>query len=564
VSAERPGSESGKRWDLQRAATASVLCGLGLLAVVLIVLDVRQAGLGSGGWPRWALAAGLVLLVSGLVAKAPQIVAALGGRRTRVGANVAVMTALAVLLTLLALGISERRFVRVDLTGTGRFTLSATTERVLARLSAPVRVTVLYNAKDPNGAVMGPVVDLLAAYRSASRRIRLERFDPLDPDNKRALEELSFRLKGAELYANCVVFESGGRHKVVEASRLVEAGRGVRGGAAFGGEDVFTAAILSVVEGKERVVRYLTGHGERPISGRKEEVGGGADPLDSAAFSLGELARKLAQENYRLEPLDLVKAGEVPPCAALVIAGARAPLQPGELEALGRYLEGGGRLLVLADSTLVTRGSTNIGALLKPWGIAVHPDVIGCFRLGMKMGEKTVGGVVRQVPIATMADHPVTADLRRFRIDMLSPCALEVLKRPGLRVTALATGMEGTWGETIVESPGFDAAKDLAGPVVVGAAAEGGGARIVVFASSVGFTDYALERSPQAAWLAVNAVNWLAGRETRLGIAPKRFDMRRSAVGPGTARFVPWLMVVMVPLAIIVAGLAVWQVRRQR
>ena len=102
----------------------------------------------------------------------------------------------------------------------------------------------------------------------------------------------------------------------------------------FEAEHAFTSAILEVTGTKQRIIYFLTGHGESTISGA----------YDSARSGLRD-------NLFQIAPLDLLRSGGVPDnAAALVVAGPRQPISANELAILDEYLQQGGRMLLLCES----------------------------------------------------------------------------------------------------------------------------------------------------------------------------------------------------------------------
>src|SRR5690606_28650202 len=90
------------------------------------------------------------------------------------------------------------------------------------------------------------------------------------------------------------------------------------------------SAIYKVIHQEERIVYFLTGHGERTLAvGMRDQM--------------GEAARVLREAGYELRTLTLLEAGRVPDdAAAVVLAGPEVDYAARELAALDAYLARGG------------------------------------------------------------------------------------------------------------------------------------------------------------------------------------------------------------------------------
>ncbi len=88
--------------------------------------------------------------------------------------------------------------------------------------------------------------------------------------------------------------------------------------------------------------------------------------------------------------------------------------------------------------------------------------------------------------------------------------------------------------------------------------------RLVVFGDS----DFAANGPLQAVQnfgnqdLFAGAVNWLAEEESMVAIGPKTPDSRPLMLPPGSSRLVVFSSLILLPLVVIVAGIAVWWTRR--
>src|SRR5690606_37104177 len=104
-------------------------------------------------------------------------------------------------------------------------------------------------------------------------------------------------------------------------------------------EPALTQAILRVEDPRRPSVCIVLGHGE---------IAPDRQPLN-------RIRQILREGGLEIESVRLAEVGEVPESAdVLVIAGPRTPLTPGEVEAVGRFVSRGGRLLVAVDPSYST------------------------------------------------------------------------------------------------------------------------------------------------------------------------------------------------------------------
>jgi hypothetical protein len=479
---------------------------------------------------------------------------------------------------------------RFDWTAEQLYTLSPKTENVLAALDRDVEVVVLLS---PNDEAYEPAMELLARYEAASPHLSVRTLDPgRNPlEAQRLAEEY-------DLAQSAVVFDDGEDRRVVSSTDLTEYDFSAMqmGGqpevAAFRGEPRFTQALLDLVEGERPRVLFTTGHGEISLDDRSQA-------------GLGEAQRILGDDNFELEEWASLGAAAVPDGTDLVvIAGPTSTFLPPELELFTRYLEAGGRMLVLLDPPLGTGGAaaTEIGSTgLEEWLLGY----------GVDAGDNVVVDPSNPLPFfgaetlyATRypAEHPVTRSVRQANVPVLVSLARSVgtgdVPEDLAASVLLETSSEG-WGETDLEDVARSP-QDLAGPVPLGVVVEGPepdgpaagedaggfgieaeeagaapraagggepapgtGLRLVVFGDSTFATDQLLGASVANAALLADALNWLVEREAALGIPPKRPEQVRLTLTGSQLRWTWVLALLALPGLAVVAGVFV-HFRRRR
>src|SRR5207253_3017729 len=217
---------------------------------------------------------------------------------------------LQVLLLLTGLGllqvVAERTNHRFDLTPGRELSLSPVTQKLLAEVKDPLRITVFFRR-----GTKEQYAQLLERLCVQNRQVEFELYD-LDryPDRARTL--------GVTQYGRAAI-EYAGRRTVAPALP----------------EEELAGGILRALRGKARRIAFTTGHGERAPGGGPE--------------SYGRLAGALAAENYVAEGHSLLD-GPVPPETDLVVvAGPQHDFLLPELDELARYLKGGGGVLLFLD-----------------------------------------------------------------------------------------------------------------------------------------------------------------------------------------------------------------------
>src|SRR5262245_2702079 len=310
-------------------------------------------------------------------------------------ATVAVLAVLGVLILLNA--ISDRRFKRWDWTGSKVYSLSDKTAKILSGLTTDVSATVLLQPED---TVYDEIHELVANYQARSPHLKVEYLDPVRQPARVEQILKTFGIGRGDRTA--VVFASGDRHRHITIDELVDldltqAEMGmpprIKG---FKGEAAFTSAILSVSQEKQRIVYFLKGHGEVEID-------------DRGAGGMSRFAEALRRQNLKVETTDALGRGGIPKdCDLLILAGPTLGFAPSEADALGSWIDGGGRLLALVDPVLSREGGMQELGLERTFvarGVAIGNDIV------LDPSRLLTFGSAESFGVSDFPAHIITRDL---------------------------------------------------------------------------------------------------------------------------------------------------------
>ncbi len=494
------------------------------------------------------------------------------------GAGVLLVAALILLVNYFGL----KYYHRFDWTGSKLYSLSEKTLSVLSGLDHEIDVTVFLQ---PNSNLYDPTHELLERYASRSPEFKVRYVDP--ERNLVEAQQLVTRYKLSDL--NVVVLESGGDKRVIDASKLADFDySGLQYGSqptmtAYKGEEEFTGAILELVEKKKPKVLFTSGHGERGLD----------DPGNDGLSKIHDL---LGAENTDLETWASLGQADVPSGTDLVVvAGPKVAFLQPELDALARYLDGGGRMLVMLDPELSDHGGlerTGFEDWLAKRGVRVDDDLVVDPSSTLPFfGAETIF-------VRAAGAHPIVESLEQAQYPVIVALARSI--RPatsvpeGLDVQPLLQTTSDGWGETDLAhlkavQKGDD---DVAGPVPVAVAVgaregqppmpdedelidhpekvdeatkpapKGPKWRLVVVGDSDFATNGELANAGNPTFVA-NAFNWLLERHKLLGIGPKKPEQVRLNLTPGQLSAVTWISLLVLPALAVIAGFAVWFRRRR-
>jgi ABC-type uncharacterized transport system involved in gliding motility auxiliary subunit len=497
------------------------------------------------GYARYLAVAGLVLLLLSMLAGWREIASALQRRSTRLStitfSSIAFVLGILVLINV----IGARQSKRWDFTVNNVYTLSDQTQNVLKKLDAPLAIKVFDKSTE-----LPRFKDQLVEYEHASKNVSVEYVDA-DKQRTRAIQYK------VETYGT-VVFEYKGRVERVTGS----------------GEQDLTTGIVKVVTGAQKKIYLTQGHGEK-------------SPDSSERTGFGTVKASLERENYGVDKIVLIQTGQVPAdAAAIVVAGPKTDMLAPEVDAIRKYLAGGGKLMVMLDPPESSKAAplANLEALLREWGFDVGTNiVVDASGLGQIFGADAATPVA-----ATYPTHPIT---ERLNLMTAYPLARSIGPLKGganghTPDTFIQTSSR-SWGESDIDGlmksgeVKFDEGKDLKGPVSIGAAVSApastprnapdpgaidkGEKKAETRVIAIGDSDFAANAYINVQGnrdLFMNAIGWLSQQENLISIRPREASDRRLTMTAAETRMVFFLSLFGIPGAILAMGVYTWWRRR--
>jgi ABC-type uncharacterized transport system involved in gliding motility auxiliary subunit len=447
------------------------------------------------------------------------------GERFLEAVNLAVYTAVAVAIVVLANWFVDRHNRRWDLTPNQSYSLSPQTTKVLKGLKNDLTIYVFDRESGFRGRR-----DLLDNYSALTPRVTVRY---VDPDRQPSLAgQFGIRNYGT------VVVAGGDRHFEAQSST----------------EEGVTNAIVRLLKG-QKTVYFIQGHGERDV-----------DSSDRAGY--GRVKKQLENENRQVKTLVLLQKMEVPAdCSLLVIAGPRNDFLAQEVETIKKYLTGGGRALFLLDPGMEL---TNLAKLLADWNVTLRND--------LAIDENPVAQLVGASPsmplILKYGSSPIVQPLARTATLFPLTRSFEVGKeyKAGVSAESLCETSPDSFGvadfDPKVREVRYRAGKDTKGPLSVAVAGtiagEGEkkteGRFVAVGTSMLAVNNYLPFEGNRD--LFMNMVNWLSAEEDLISIRPKPPESQRLNMTAQQMRRVLYLGVFGLPILIIALGTSVWWRRR--
>lgn len=429
---------------------------------------------------------------------------------------------LAVLVALLAWVAHEYRVER-DVTRAARNSLSAATLGALRQIQGPVHVTAYAIRQDTGGTNIHKMIEeRVRTYQRAKPDIELRLVDPREQPKVAA--EAGLRTP------NALVIEYQRRSEQIPLSEF--------------NEQNFANALVRLLRGGNNLVLWLDGHGERRLDG-------------SANHDLGNFGSQLREKGFSISSINLGIAQEIPANAAvLVMSQPQVDLQPAEIEKLLAYIDRGGNLLWLID----TEPLHGLQPLAEKLGLVLTPGTIVDPALAPRSGPPVFAVA------ANYARHAVVGSLQ---YNSLFPHARQIGADDGVgwRVTPLIDVAPRGWVETgkLDAKPVFDKARDFPGPINIASAFErtvdDREQRVIVVGTGHFLSNSFLGNSGNLS-LGIAMLNWLSGEDALVTVEARPAADTRLDIDSVHLYLIAFVVLLLLPLAFAVTGIAVWWRRR--
>ena len=485
--------------------------------------------------------------------------------RTRIGLNVLVQSVLFLLLFAIANYLGFNHYKRWDFSRDQKYTLSATTKRVLGNLQKPVRIVVFFSSSSP---IAADVMNLLHEYSYASNKmVDVEVVDPFHAMTLARAREIATQYKLRD-NDNVIILDYGGRVKFVSASQMAEFEPSLNlldqpRMKNFKGEAAITGALLEITEDGSNQIYSISGHGETTLD---------ADP------ALSGLKDYIERQNIKVSPLKLTDVELIPQDAkALFIVAPKYDFSEADLTALRAYWEKRekpGRIFVFLEPDSPT---PKLCALLSELGIVVNDDRV-LRTMPVRLATGIFRGVLKEITGDFVTGSPITKRLNNVNASFTGGVTqsltldTERSKAGGIKLKPLIQASKGFWGETRYTESAvyFDPKEDHIDPVVAVSAEKDAptddrvrvdSSRLIVVGSSAFLSNQTITEADMD--FVLNSLNWLLDREEVIGIAPKVAHNLSLNLTQAQLSLIALLVMGAIPGCAALLGFIVWLKRRR-
>ncbi len=389
---------------------------------------------------------------------------------------------------------------------------------------------------------------ILEKYTQKNERIKVEFIDPIK--NPVTAEQYEVTLPGT------IVFETAGKKTRINPNA---AGRPH-------GEREITIALYRLVTENTKKIYFTTGHGELALANAKPN-------------GISMVLDRLEEQNYVVEPLNLIEKNGVPKdCNLLVIAGPTLPFNQDELGMVAAYMDSAGSVCMM----LGPGKTTGLEPAVESFGILLGKDYV--YETSRNMTTQAGGPIA---PLCAARDSSEITE-KLTNQSFLFPFVRSVtpfVKMERVVLKRLVASSENSWAETDLKSaetlntgakPSRDE-KELKGPVTVGAIAEKEfdlpdslatranptfKVRSVFFGNATFISNEVVTMFPSNMNLFLNTINWITKNEKIIEITPHTVTFTPVELKDSDRRIISRFSVVLIPFAILMAGIVVWYRRR--
>lgn len=443
-------------------------------------------------------------------------------RQTKYGAFMALYIAVILAIVGVANWLADHHSKTVDVTANKQYTLSDETKKVTGNLKR--NVTIYYFNKSDS---YDQARDLFDRYRNLSSKIKV---DYVDPDKKPDVA----RLEGARAMGDIIV--DNGEKK--------ETAKGLT-------EEELTGALVRASKSGARMACFIEGSGEHQLS-------------DTSRDGYSSIKDALEKNNYKTDTISLIEKPEIPKtCNLVVIGGPKHDYLDPAIDALRKYIQGGGGAVFNFDAVLNVpnekMGDTpKLAALVSEWGVTPNGDVI----LDLSSASRLFGQI--SPVVGSYEHHPIVNVMQDNATVYPLARSLEVKSPAEKLFSSTADSYSLVNPKTPIDESQLEKAKK--GPFVLGAVTTVGTGsnqgKVVVVGSSSWMANNIMSAPIGNRDLALNMMNWLTSDTDLISIRPKEPEDRRLNVTGATMRVLFTTSVVLLPLIVIFSGVSVWWKRR--
>lgn len=474
----------------------------------------------------------------------PNVKGSFKSNKFKYGGYAALATAIVLAIVIVLNLVVDTLDLKMDLSKNKLFTLSSESKKIVKKIKSPITITGLYGDSESDSSIT-QVKEILNQYKDATKNIKVQYVDPVQhPGYVSGYKEAN------SIQQDDLIIKSGSKYKILSMSDLYDYSTDsttyqttVSSNIA---EQKITAAIVYVTSAKNPTIYLLQGQGEPTIN----------DTLSST----------LNTNNYTVKDVNLLNDNLDASSGNVILFNSPSKdLSTLELKKVKNFLDNGGKMMFLDG--IVTNGAKtpNIDSLLSSYGLQVKKALVV-----EGSASNMVSSPVYLIP--NLKSHDITNPLSTANESVIIAAAQPIqtakVKKDTLTIKPLLQTSSKAYAKTNLKSQSSAKEKnDIDGPFNVAVAVTNSnknGKLIVISTSdSLLFNSQLLQYSNNAnSDLFMNCVNWLAEKKDNLNIMPKDLQSESLKINAAQSILVSGFAVIVIPLIVVISGVAVWMRRR--
>ena len=454
----------------------------------------------------------------------------LKARQTKYVAYATTYILIVIAVIVVANVLAERYNKSYDTTSNKRYSLSDQTAKIVKGLKQNATITYFNQSTHFRDGK-----DLLDEYANLSPKVKVEYVDP--DKSPQAAREAGIRDFGTA---------------VVQIGAKKEAAKSMT-------EEGITGAFIRDLKSGTRTVCFVSGSGEHQLD-------------DSDRSGLSHFKDLLTKDNYQSKTISLLLQADVPAdCTALVVAGPTRNYEQPEVDAIKKYVENGGRALLMLDAPIKAGRSEiadndALATVLQNWGVTLDKNLI----LDLNPIGQLVGLGPQVALVTSYESQPIVSEMKGTATGFPLSRSLNIKSTTDkTSVQKLFDSSSSSLATSNLSSPAVNVKdpKNQKGPMTIAAAGtcntgkENSQGRFVVVGSS-SWLDNGFINFDGNGDLALNTVNWLSSDEDLISIRPKEREDRRITMTHAQLGWVKATSQFLLPGIVVIVGIGVWWRRR--
>lgn len=442
-----------------------------------------------------------------------------------------------VLVNAIFSGLEQKLPLKIDLTESKQFGISAETKNVMKKLDSEVKVSVLGSEEN-----ISPVItEYMDKYKAMSKKFKVEYIDVYK--NQALL--YTYQAKGENVSEGDLIVECGSKYKIISSSSIYSESMSLGDEQiySFDLETKLTNSIVTVTGMmKESAIYFLQGHGE-----------GESTALKTNLDTMG----------YKNDTVNIINENIPEDAKLLITVTPSGDFTEDECEKIDKFLDGGGNLFAVYTPGMPKM--ERFESYLAEWGIIPHGDLVV-----ENDDSKVIQSQIVMLP--DLKEHDITNNLITQELSPIfyGTTSFEIKEENTQRatVTPIAESSSKSIGKANLESSntGFEEG-DFKGPLSLAVVSERTGdnpARVMVIGSATALElPEKMTGTKANSQFVTNSVTWLTNNQTNLKISPKVItEGKITALTKTNTAVLYYVFVLGLPLIILVAGIVIWLRRR--